>query len=543
MTKYEIWLDKVTDESLKQELLKIKDDSTEVENRFYKDLEFGTGGMRGIIGVGTNCLNIYTIRKATKGLSNYMKSIKGKSVAISYDSRINSELFAKNAAMVLAEDGFDVYLTGSIMPTPFVSFAVRHFKCDMGIMVTASHNPAKYNGYKVSGADGCQLTDADANILTGFIEKADGFDVAVKNFEDYKNINIVNGEAINLYLENVHKQHINKPSNLKVVYTPLNGAGHKLVPEIFKMIGQDDVVIVAEQGYPDGNFPTCPYPNPEKAEALRLGLEYAKKNNADILIATDPDADRVGAAVLHKGEYRLISGNEMGVLLCQYILSQKTHRGCLPKNPVVIKTIVTSTLTNKVAKSFGAEIIDVLTGFKYIGEQITLLEKQGKEDRFVFGFEESYGYLAGTYVRDKDAVVTSMLVAEMASFYKNNGKTLIDVLDDIYVEFGHYYHKIKSIEFPGAAGSVKMKQLLADLRKKDLKEMNGLKIIETVDYLTQKKQKLPPSNVLVFNMEGNSQFIVRPSGTEPLIKFYLTAVDDADEIFAKMEKFISEFFK
>lgn len=542
MTKYEIWKEQVTDEELKKELSLIADDKIEIENRFYKDLEFGTGGMRGIIGAGTNCLNIYTIRKTTKGLSDYAKSINGKSIAISYDSRINSQLFAKNAAMVLAEDGFNVFLTADIMPTPFISFAVRFFKCDMGIMITASHNPSKYNGYKVSGSDGCQLTDDTANILTKFIEKIDPFKVNVKNFEDYKNIKIISEDVINLYLDNVYQQNINKVSNLKIVYTPLNGAGYKLVPAILKRINVKDIVLVKEQSYPDGNFPTCPYPNPEKEEALKLGLEYAKKNNADILIATDPDADRVGTAVLHQGGYKLISGNEMGVLLCQYILSQKQERGLLPKNPIVVKTIVTTTLTNKIAHSYGAEIIDVLTGFKYIGEQITNLENNGEKDRFVFGYEESYGYLAGTYVRDKDAVVTSMLVAEMASYYKNKGLTLIDVLENLYKQYGRYRHKIKSSEFPGASGSAKMKALLISLREKNFKDINGIKVLETIDYLTQKKQKLPPSNVLIYNLENGSQFIVRPSGTEPLIKFYLTAVENADEVFAKMEKFIKEFF-
>lgn len=543
MKNYEIWKEQVTDADLKKELEKISEDKIEIENRFYKDLEFGTAGLRGIIGVGTNNLNIYTIRKTTKGLCDYLKSINGKKVVISYDSRINSELFAKNTAMIFAENGMEVFLTKDIMPMPFLSFAIRYYKCDLGIMITASHNPSKYNGYKVSGADGCQLTDEAVKIATAFIEKIDPFKVEVKPFESYKNIKMIDNSAADAFLDSIYKQNLNKVFNLKVVYTPLNGAGYKLVPQIFERINQKDVIIVKEQSYPDGNFPTCPFPNPEKAEALKLGLEYAEKNNADILIATDPDADRLGTAVLHKGQYKLISGNELGVLLCNYILSQKKERGLLPKKPIIIKTIVSTILTNRIAEKYGAEIIDVLTGFKYIGEQINLLESKGEQDRFVFGFEESYGYLAGIHARDKDGVVASMLACEMAGFYKNKGLTLIDVLEEIYLEFGRYKNKVLSLEFPGASGNAKMKNLLNKLRNESLNEINGIKVLERIDYLTQTKQKLPPSNVLVYNLENNSQFIARPSGTEPLIKFYLTAVENAGEIFEKLEKFIFEFFK
>ncbi|MCL1901889.1 MAG: phospho-sugar mutase, partial [Firmicutes bacterium] len=411
MAKFDLWMEKIEDKDLINDLIAISNDKTEIENRFYKDLEFGTGGMRGILGAGTNCMNIYTVMRATQGLADYMKSISSKSIAIGYDSRIKSNIFAECAAQIMAENGFTVYLTSEIVPTPFISFLVRHYKCDMGIMITASHNPAKYNGYKVSGSDGCQATDDVSNLITDFISKVEMFGRKVLPIEKYKTIVKVPESVIDLYIEKVYEQSLNLPENIVIAYTPLNGAGYKIIPKIFSKIGlkSNDVIIVKEQGFPDGNFTTCPYPNPEKPEALKLGLEYAKKSGADILIATDPDADRVGTAVLHKGEYRLISGNEMGALLTNYIFSCRKKLGTLPKNPVLIKTIVSTALADKIAKDFNATVIDVLTGFKYIGEQITLLEKAGEVERFVFGFEESYGYLCGAHVRDKDAQVTRML--------------------------------------------------------------------------------------------------------------------------------------
>ena len=542
MAKFDLWMQKVADKDLKNDLILISNDKAEIENRFYKDLEFGTGGMRGILGGGTNCMNIYTVMRATQGLADYMKSISAKSIAIGYDSRINSKIFSECAAKVMAENGFTVYLTEEIVPTPFISFLVRHYKCDMGIMITASHNPANYNGYKVSGSDGCQATDEVSNLITDFISKAEMFGQKVEDTKEYKTIIKVPEAAFNLYIDKVLEQSLNKAENIVVAYTPLNGAGHKLVPKIFSKIGLNDkdIIIVKEQGYPDGNFTTCPYPNPEKPEALKLGLEYAKKLNADILIATDPDADRVGTAVLHEGDYKLISGNEMGALLTNYILASKKQLGTLPENPVIIKTIVTTNLINKIAKDFNATVIDVLTGFKYIGEQITILEKSGEVDRFVFGFEESYGYLCGAHVRDKDAVVTSMLVAQMVSCYKKQNKTLIDVLNDLYKKYGVFKHKLSSIEFSGAKGSLKIKELMQKLRDNGITEIAGIKVLEKVDFLADTKFNLPKSNVLIYNLENCAQFIVRPSGTEPLIKFYLTA--NCDETFKKMEEFIKRFF-
>lgn len=547
--KYQNWLAKCKDEDLKKELLKIKNDQKEKENRFYKDLEFGTGGLRGIIGAGTNCLNIYTIRKASKGLCDYIKEIGGKSVAISYDSRINSQLFAENTAMVFAENNIKAYLVKELMPTPFLSFAVRRLKTAAGVMVTASHNPSKYNGYKVYGNDGCQITDIFAKKVTEQIEKIDGFEVEVANFEKcLKNglIEYINDKITEEFLEQACKYGLEQAENLKVCYTPLNGTGYKLVPQILNKKGVKDIVIVKEQQYPDGNFTTCPYPNPEKEEAVKLALKYAKENNCDIMLATDPDADRVGLAVNNGKDFIRLTGNETGILLAQYLLSNKKKKGILPKNPIIIKTIVTSSLINKIAKEYNGSVIDVLTGFKYIGEQIGLLEQKGEEERFILGFEESYGYLAGGYVRDKDAVGACMLIAEMASFYKKQGKTLLQVLNELYTKYGKYTHKLISKEFAGASGFAKMKELLLNIRKENLKEINGLKVINVIDYLTQTEKDLPKSNVLTFDLENDAQLIIRPSGTEPLIKFYLTAAltdKENEKIFKSIEDFINNFFK
>ena len=546
---YQKWVESVDDKKLKDELLAIKDDEKEIENRFYKELDFGTGGLRGIIGAGTNCLNIYTIRKATLGLCNYVKSCGGKTAVISYDSRINSELFAKNTAMVFAENGVKAYLVKELMPTPFLSFAVRYLKADTGVMVTASHNPSKYNGYKVYGNDGCQITDAFADMVIKEIKSIDAFSVKVEKFAGYikqGKIEYLSDDVTVAYMQCVYDCGIENAENLRVCYTPLNGTGYKLVPNILKRKGVKDIIIVKEQGYPDGNFTTCPYPNPEKEEAIKLGLEYAKNNDCDILLATDPDADRVGVSVKHEVKYISLTGNETGMLLTNYLLSLRKSNNTLPKNPVIIKTIVTTSILKKLADKYGATVIDVLTGFKYIGEQIGLLEKNGEEQRFVFGFEESYGYLAGSYVRDKDAVVACMLIAEMASYYKKHGKTLVNVLNEIYAEFGKYTHKLKSMEFAGASGNAKMKQLLTQLRATNIEDINGLKVQKITDYMTQTEQDLPKADVLVYDLENNAQMIVRPSGTEPLIKFYLTSAltdSENEKIFTKMNDFISGFFK
>jgi phosphoglucomutase len=545
---YKKWLDNVKDNDLLKELKSIENDDVQIKNRFYKELECGTGGLRGIIGVGTNCLNIYTIRKATAGLCKYLNESGGKYAAISYDSRINSQLFARTAAEVFASCGIKAYITKELMPTPFLSFAVRHLKADVGVMITASHNPAAYNGYKVYGSDGCQITDNFANAVIEKINSIDAFDINTDSFENYLKSGIIEFMSPGVereFLLCASACGINDIGDIKICYTPLNGTGYKLVPKILKLRGAKDIVTVKEQNYPDGSFKTCPYPNPEKAEALKLGLERAAKKKCDILLATDPDADRVGVAVKDGGSFKLLTGNQTGILLTEYLLSQKRERGTLPDNPVIIKTIVTTKLTGKIAAEYGAQVIDTLTGFKYIGEQIGLLEKSGEQNRFVLGFEESYGYLAGSYVRDKDAVGACMLIAEMAQYYKGQGKTLIDVLKELYSKYGKYQHKLISREFAGADGAQKSKCLLSRVRSADFKSIGGIKVIGFTDYLTQTKYNLPKANVLVYDLDNGAQLIIRPSGTEPLIKFYMTAAlndQKNEEIFCRLKGFIDEHF-
>lgn len=542
---YKKWCQKACeDKDITSELEEIKDNDNEIYERFYKALEFGTAGLRGIIGAGTNRMNIYVVRQATQGLANYVLSKYSKgSVAISHDSRIKADVFMIEAAKVLAANGIKVYITKELQPTPVLSYLVRYFKCQAGIMITASHNPAAYNGYKAYGEDGCQMTDIAANAVYEEISKIDIFD-DVKTMELDKAlecglVEYVGDEVYDSYIEQVKKQQINpgicKDADLKVVYTPLNGTGNKLVRRILKEIGVTDVEIVKEQELPDGNFTTCPYPNPEIKEALQKGLELCDKVKPDLLLATDPDADRVGIAVKdYDGSYRLITGNEDGIMLTDYILSSRKKNGTLPEKPVMVKTIVTSVLLNRICEKYGCELKNVLTGFKYIGEVILNLEKKGQEDRFVFGFEESYGYLAGTYVRDKDAVVASMLICEMAAYFKKQGKTLAQVIDGIYDEYGYYMNSTLSFEFEGAAGMQKMDGIMSGLRKNMPKEICGYKVVKTADYklseekdlvnCTESKIDLPKSNVIQFNLEGDNAVIVRPSGTEPKIKLYITAV-------------------
>lgn len=535
---YAVWCEKAS-------LYKADLDSMSDEDKkeaFYKDLEFGTAGLRGILGAGTNRLNVYTIGKVTKGLALYLLAHKKSdvTVAISYDSRNCSEEFARYAAAVLAECGIKAYITDKLQPTPYLSYMVRSLKCDAGIMITASHNPAKFNGYKVYGADGCQVTDNAATEIFSFIEGVDTFSVRPADFDKAVASGAIEfADVTRAYLDEVYKRSVGAARDVSVVYTPLNGTGASIVPQMFRERGFNNVTIVPEQAMPDGNFPTTPYPNPEKAEALRLAVELAKKTGADIVIGTDPDADRIGVAVKTGDGYRLISGNEMGVLLIDYIFS---HAKALPKNPVVVKTIVTTDLAARVAERYGAEVREVLTGFKYIGEVIKKLEQKGEGDRFVFGYEESYGYLSGTYVRDKDAVVASMLVAEMAADYLKEGKTLADVLDGIYSEFGKYYHRTVSFTYEGAAGAQKMREVLTSVRNNPPVEIDGSAVVESIDYLTQTKFDLPKSNVLSFKAADGSKLIVRPSGTEPLIKVYITAASGGeqriDAILDQVKKFM-----
>lgn len=556
---YNEWLENaVEDKDLKAELESIKNNEDEIYDRFYTALKFGTAGLRGIIGAGTNRMNIYVVRQATQGLANYvLKKYGNGSVAISHDSRIKADLFMNEAARVLAANGIKVYITSELQPTPVLSYLVRYFKCQAGIMVTASHNPAAYNGYKAYGEDGCQMTDVAANTVYDEISKLDMFkDVKIADFDKAVKsgmIEYVDESVYDTYLEKVMEQQVNpgvcKGADLKVVYTPLNGTGNKLVRKVLGKIGVNDVVVVPEQELPDGNFTTCPYPNPEIKEALAKGLELCEKEQPDLLLATDPDADRVGIAVKdYDGSYRLISGNEDGVMLTNYILACKKASGKLPEKPVVVKTIVTTKLINKLCEKYGCELKNVLTGFKYIGEVILNLEKKHEENRYLFGFEESYGYLSGTYVRDKDAVVASMLVCEMAAYYKKQGKSLAEVIDGLYEEFGYYLNQTYSFEFDGAAGMQKMSDIMTAVRDNTPKSIAGYDVVKVSDYFLRKETDvatgsvtdidLPKSNVIALHLADDNAVIIRPSGTEPKIKLYITSVgkdkDNAAEICEKL---------
>lgn len=557
---YSLWLQNVKDDNILSELKNICNDDSEIYERFYKDLEFGTAGLRGIIGAGTNRMNIYTVRRTTQGLADYLnENYKEASVAIAYDSRNKSDLFAKESACVLAANGIKTYITKELQPTPVLSFAVRNLGCKSGIMITASHNPAKYNGYKCYGDDGCQMTEHAANNVYNKIQKVDIFSgVKTLTFEEGIKIGkivYIEDDLYNRYLENVMAQSINKDvckeSELKVVYTPLNGAGNKLVRKVLSNIGVKNVQVVKEQEYPDGNFPTCTYPNPEFKEALSLALDLAKNVNADLVLATDPDSDRVGIAVKESNSYRLLSGNEVGIILLNYILSNRKSLGTLPNNPVAVKTIVSSKMIDVIAKAYKCELRDVLTGFKYIGEQILNLEKAGEENRFIFGFEESYGYLIGTYVRDKDAVVASMLICEMAEYYRKQGKTLSDVINELYNEYGFYQNTTLSYNFEGSAGMEKMQKIMDSLRNEHLTNIASMKVEKINDYKESTsidkrtgnidKIDLPKSNVISYELEGGSGAIVRPSGTEPKIKIYVTSVgENIEQSKAKTKDIISD---
>jgi len=560
---YSLWCGNAKeDPSLQTELENIKNDSDAIYDRFYRDLEFGTGGLRGVIGAGTNRMNIYTVRRATQGFADYLnQEYDNPSVAISFDSRIKSDVFSKAAAEVLSANGIKVHIYKELMPTPCLSFAVRRLNCQGGIMVTASHNPAKYNGYKVYGEDGCQITLRGAEIILGKIKSLDIFnDVKTSSFDEELakgNISYIDDEVIEDFYKNVLAEGINTDlcasSGLKVVYTPLNGTGNKPVREILRRIGISDVTVVKEQENPDGNFTTCPYPNPEIREALEVGLRYCDEVKPDLLLATDPDCDRVGIAVPDgNGGYALFSGNEVGALLLEYICQQRREKGTMPKNPVAVKTIVTTDIVSLIGKEYGVEIRDVLTGFKFIGEQIGLLEADGQADRYIFGFEESYGYLSGTYVRDKDAVNASMLICEMASYYRSKGITLIQARENMYRKYGVFYQTLHSFTFEGASGMNKMNDIMSELRNNAPSEIAGIKVVKFDDYKTsiskdiiagtESEITLPKSNVLAFFLEGGSKVIVRPSGTEPKIKVYLTAKQPTHEEADVLEKKLAEDF-
>ena len=561
---YKLWLEKaVADPDLKTELEKIKGQDEEISDRFYRDLEFGTGGLRGVIGAGTNRMNYYTVCKATQGLAAYLKQVKpeGAAVAVSYDSRIKSDYFAKSVAEVLAANGIKVYIYTELMPTPMLSWAVRACKCDAGVMVTASHNPAKYNGYKVYGPDGCQLTIDAADRVLAEINKIDVFEgIKSEDFEAARaegKIEYIGSDIIDAYMAEVKKQSLHPDvcatAGLKVVYTPLNGTGNKPVRRILDEIGIKNVVVVPEQEKPDGTFSTCPYPNPEIREALRLGLELCKKEKPDLLLATDPDCDRVGIAVPDGDDYALFTGNEVGAMLLEYICSERTKLGTMPENPVAVKTIVTTDIAKKIAEAYGVKMIDVLTGFKFIGEQIGFLEDKGEENRYIFGFEESYGYLAGSYVRDKDAVVASMLICEMAAFYRTKGISLLQARENMYAKYGVYKHSQQSFTCEGASGMERMKEIMSDLRIRTPEEIGGLKVTRFDDYLasvsldTATNDKtmltLPKSDVLAFMLTDGASVVIRPSGTEPKIKAYYTTTGKTQAEAEALEVKIADDFK
>ena len=532
---YQKWLECATDDAdLQTELKAIAGDDAAISDRFYRDLEFGTGGLRGVIGAGTYRMNVYTVRRATQGLANYVNSaFTNPSVAISYDSRIKSDVFAKAAAEVLAANGIKVHIYTELMPTPMLSYAVRAQKCSAGIMVTASHNPAKYNGYKVYGSDGCQMTIDAANAVLAEINALDIFqDVKHTDFEAAMADGMISytpQSVIDAYYQDVLKQSLNPDlcakSGLKIVYTPLNGTGNKPVRHILSAIGIKDVTVVPEQENPDGNFTTCPYPNPEIREALECGLKLCREVKPDLLLATDPDADRVGIAMkCPDGSYELVTGNEVGVLLLDYICAGRIEKGTMPKNPVAVKSIVSTPLAEAVASHYGVEMRNVLTGFKWIGDQIASLEAAGEVDRFIFGFEESYGYLAGPYVRDKDAVISSMLICEMAAYYRSIGSSLKQRLEEIYTEYGRYLNVVDSFEFPGLTGMDKMAGIMQELRDNPPATIGERKVVSVTDYKNTEATGLPSANVLTYGLDNGATVVVRPSGTEPKIKTYFTTL-------------------
>lgn len=542
------WCENATaDNDLALELEAIKFDDDKINDAFFKEMEFGTGGLRGKIGAGTNRMNVYTVARATLGLANFIiKENSGeKRVAIGYDTRIKSRLFAETAARVLSTKNINVFLFDRPLPTPTLSFAVRDLGCDAGIMITASHNPAVYNGYKVYGADGCQITTKAAEEIYSEISKLDYFGSLPATEE--KRINTVPEEVYERFLASVNSLSLSKDvdKSISVVYTPLNGTGFEPVTDILKQNGYQNVTVVKEQQTHDGNFPTCPFPNPELPEAMELGLKYAKENGADILLATDPDCDRVGVAVKDVNGYKLLTGNEVGILLFDYICYAKTKSGTMPKDPICVKTIVTTSLAEKIAKTYSVEMVNVLTGFKFIGEKIGQLEKAEQKERYIFGFEESCGYLSGSHVRDKDGVNAALLICEMCAYYKKNSVSLAEKLADLYNKYGYSLNKLLSYTFEGEVGMEKMQKFMTSVRKIG-NTFGEFKIINVLDYSVGVND-LPKSDVLQFTLNNDCSVIIRPSGTEPKLKFYLFANGESKDIskekINKLNKFIDEIIK
>lgn len=547
--RYQQWIEK-TDEKTKAELLALTDEK-EIEDRFYRTLEFGTGGLRGVMGAGTNRMNLYMIRWATQGIADYMNTkgeeAKKRGVVIAHDSRNHSRDFAEETAKVLAANGICVYLFESLRPTPMLSFGVRHQKAFAGVVVTASHNPKEYNGYKVYFEDGGQLPLQVSDMMIQYMDRVDMFSVPTVSL-DHPLIHIIGKEVDEAYFENVQKQAVHPEldkTGYRLVYTPLHGSGNLPVREILKRTGFSDVILVPEQVEPDGNFPTVASPNPENKECFTRAIELAKENQCDLIIGTDPDCDRVGIVVRDQaGDYVTMTGNQVGALLANYMLTEKKKAGVLPKNGAIVSTIVTTGLLGAIAESFGVTYFEVLTGFKYIGEMIHKFEEEHSYE-YILGLEESYGYLAGTYARDKDAVVASMLIAEMGVFYHQQGKTLYDVMQELYQKYGWYYEKTISITMKGKDGAEKIKALTSGMRNDLPKEFGGYRVVSVDDYLTSEHFEngeisaltLPKSDVLRFHFENGSTFVIRPSGTEPKIKlYYLIRGKDEKETMAMFEK-------
>ena len=545
---YKRWLEAdLIDCDLNKELQDIKDDDHAIKERFAVALQFGTAGLRGTLGAGTNRMNIWVVRQATQGVASWVLTQGGtQTVAISYDSRLKGWNFARDAAGVLAANGINVRIYDELMPVPALSFATRYYNCNAGIMITASHNPARYNGFKAYGPDGCQMTDDAAAIVYDAIQKTDILTGAkYMSFAEGVEkglIKFVGDDCKEALYEAIEARQVRpglcKTAGLKLVYSPLNGTGLVPVTRILKDMGITDITIVKEQEYPNGYFTTCPYPNPEIFEALRKGLELAKEVGADLMLATDPDADRVGIAMkCPDGSYELVSGNEMGVLLLDYICAGRIEKGTMPKNPVAVMSIVSTPLAAKVAEHYGVELRQTLTGFKWIGDQIAQLEAAGEVDRFIFGFEESYGYLAGPYVRDKDAIIGSMLICEMAAYYRSIGSSIKQRLEELYAQYGRYLNKIDTVEFPGLSGMDKMAGIMKDLRENPPKAFGSKAVASVTDYAKPETTGLPKANVLSFVLEDGAKVMVRPSGTEPKIKAYYTTLGkDLDAALAEKDE-------
>lgn len=552
--EYTRWLKyAVEDKDLTAELIEMQEDGAKQEDAFYRNLEFGTGGLRGVIGAGTNRMNIYTVAKASQGLAEYVKNHGGqkKGIAVSYDSRIKSDVFARVAAQVFAGNGIQVYIYDELMPTPCLSFAVRRLGCEAGIMITASHNPSKYNGYKVYGSDGCQITTEAAAAILDEIEAVDIFEGILKmNFDeavDCGRIRWISSEVTADFVDCVKSQSVLGPQDaadrdVAIIYSPLNGTGLKPVLRTLKESGFTNITVVKEQEAPDGHFPTCPYPNPEIREAMALGIEYEKERDADLLLATDPDCDRVGIAVKdEQGNHVLLSGNETGMLLLDYICSRRRANGTMPEHPVMIKTIVTIDMAERIAAHYGVETKNVLTGFKFIGEQIGLLEEKGQESSYIFGFEESYGYLSGSYVRDKDGVNAAFLICEMFAYYKAQGISLWQKLKELYQTYGYCLNTLHSFTFEGAAGFLRMKEIMASLRQ-GIDMIGGKRVLECLDY-SRGLDGLPKSDVLKFMLEDYCSVVIRPSGTEPKMKVYLSVSAEDMEMAGRIEAEMAESLK